>query len=877
MRQIITALSLICLFCAITNSYGQKKTFKTYNNQAFGFSEAKTTLQRGTPQIVKTKDGEFLINPPQVVCYASGETGTNRVPPPSFMRNGNARTEATANIEVTYSSNFPNNARNAFEFAVAIWERTISSPVTIRVSANWEDLSMPSAGSGPVDSRILGAASPATFFRNDLFPRARASAWYPIALAEKIAGRDLNPTNQPDIVASFNRRVTNWFFGTGGNPAPNQLDFVSVILHEIGHGLGFSAYLDVAQNGNGQISINGFNNVPSIYATFIANEAGSFLTDTTAFRRPSRQLGRELVSDALYFESSFAKSRNNNRRIKLYAPTTFEDGSSISHLDNTTYRNSPDALMTPFSNNGESIQDPGNITKNMFAEMGWVLTQIRHTPVPNTDNISSPTNITANIVSDTTINLRNFRMEMRFSDNNFMTETVVPMTLDARNNFNAQIPAANGTKNYRYYFIARNSTNGVEIRLPSSAPRIPFGFTVTTDNDPPVITHTSEGFLLDNTDTTFLVAKVTDVLGVDTVFAQYQIDNGTVQTLPMLFLGTDFNGEVYGNILITRGLIRSGGTLRYRIVSRDISSRNNQGAIPSATDFFTLNIVPIGQARPSYENNFNQMSNTDFATNYFRIEQPTGFADGSLNTAHPYRNGQGPNDESDFVALLTSPITVREREATIRFDEVVLVEPGENGSVFGDGDFYDYVIVEGSSDRGKTWRALVDGYDSRANNIWINAYNQGVVSGNSGTAGTPTLVRPRTINLLERFSPNEQVLLRFRMYADQSAFGWGWLIDNLQIQNSVVGLADYLVYDGDLKVYPNPNQGTFNLHLSNTKYGDVNVRVYNVLGSEIKNFNFNKTDQTFQTELNIGNVPKGLYFLHIKTKEGEAQKKIIID
>ena len=63
----------------------------------------------------------------------------------------------------------------------------------------------------------------------------------------------------------------------------------------------------------------------------------------------------------------------------------------------------------------------------------------------------------------------------------------------------------------------------------------------------------------------------------------------------------------------------------------------------------------------------------------------------------------------------------------ISFNEVVLVEPGETGSLFGSEDFYDYVIVEGSKNFGKTWFRLADGYDSRLLKTWETAYNNSIV------------------------------------------------------------------------------------------------------------------------------------------------------
>ena len=89
----------------------------------------------------------------------------------------------TAQIDVNYYG-FSEEAKNAFEYAVNIWEGWIKSDVAIEVDAYWEDLSQ--YGSG-----ILGAASPYSFRRN--FDGAtKDNTYYAMSLANHLAGKDLN-------------------------------------------------------------------------------------------------------------------------------------------------------------------------------------------------------------------------------------------------------------------------------------------------------------------------------------------------------------------------------------------------------------------------------------------------------------------------------------------------------------------------------------------------------------------------------------------------------------------------------------------------------------------------------------------------------------
>ena len=58
---------------------------------------------------------------------------------------------------------------------------------------------------------------------------------------EKIAGRNLNG-DDPDIFIQFNNTAA-WHYDPTTTPFPGLYDLATVVLHEIGHGLGFAALL----------------------------------------------------------------------------------------------------------------------------------------------------------------------------------------------------------------------------------------------------------------------------------------------------------------------------------------------------------------------------------------------------------------------------------------------------------------------------------------------------------------------------------------------------------------------------------------------------------------------------------------------------------
>lgn len=825
----------------------------------------KQDTQKG--KVVRDFGEQILRKFPIVVCYKSGESGTLRIPPPEIYlkRKANARTEAGANIVVQYGANFPNAAVNAFEYAVDIWRNLIYTPVTINVQANWSALG----------ANVLGSASTTSYRRSPLFPKF--PVWYPQALAEKFTGRNLN-NNEPDIVANFSSNNPNWYFGTDGRPAANQIDFASIVLHELAHGLGFAAQVNI-DNNNGTLGLeSGGTRNPTVYDTYVADERGRFLADSNVFRNPSAELATAYRGDNLFFESPYVISKNNGQGIKLYAPAMFSRGSSISHLDQSTYKGTRDGLMTPQASNGESILDPGPLATNMLAEMGWILTKIEHTPIDNSDQIDKPIDFRVRLVSDTTTNFNRFTVNLIYSEDRFRTAgKTEPMRASANGEFNFQLPAPNANKEIFYYFSVK-SPEGREIMLPSTGSRLPFGFTVATDNDPPVITHTPDAFILESTDTLLISATITDLLGVDTAYLEYAINDQPLRGIPLFDLGSDGFGNI---VTFPAGSLTAGGTLKYRITAIDVSSKKNKAVSPSAEGFHTVKIEGFGQARNSYENNFDSPSD-DFFGASFRIEQPDGFSNAAIHSDHPYKDGTGLTSVegysgSDYIYQLKFPIIVKNQDAFIRFDEIVLVEPGDPGSVFGDFEFWDYVIVEASKDRGRTWTRLLDGYDSRANNDWLAAYNRRIVDNNSQTVGTPSLFRPRVINLLDRLQPNDEVLIRFRLFADEAAHGWGWAIDNLQIQSGVVGLEEYLVSKEDVKVYPNPSQGTFAIYAQFKKgVKQLKTVVTDLAGRQIYEDNSAVRGLTFQQNIALPQLSAGMYLVHLYIDGNLLTKKIVV-
>ncbi len=123
----------------------------------------------------------------------------------------------------------------AFQHAADLWGQTIDSPVPIFVTAQFTSLG----------ANVLGSAGATFIFRDfgglGLYPGAEfAGTWYGSALADKRAGVDLNP-GFADIGANFSSDF-DFYLGLDTNHGA-QVDLVTVILHELGHGLNFQTFV----------------------------------------------------------------------------------------------------------------------------------------------------------------------------------------------------------------------------------------------------------------------------------------------------------------------------------------------------------------------------------------------------------------------------------------------------------------------------------------------------------------------------------------------------------------------------------------------------------------------------------------------------------
>ncbi len=232
------------------------------------------------------------------------------------------------------------------------------------------------------------------------------------------------------------------------------------------------------------------------------------------------------------------------------------------------------------------------------------------------------------------------------------------------------------------------------------------------------------------------------------------------------------------------------------------------------------NVFPMAAAVFAYDNDLNDGGNVPVDADGFTWTTPGGFSDPAMHTAHNYQNN------SVYSFTLMAPIRIAEI-STLTFDEIAIVEPGEPGSVFGDSDFWDYVVVQGSLD-GVTWQTVAPGWDARDDTAWLTAYN-------GGQSGSPALYRTRTIELADTFAMGETILLRWRLVSDASVTGWGWVVDNINVTPSGATAAGNPPRPVVLKQnYPNPFNPTTSISFNLPRDGRAKLQVFDARGRLVR-------------------------------------------
>jgi hypothetical protein len=320
----------------------------------FSTNRAKTSIALLLAALISTSliatpaQAQVRVRPSTVWGHTYAGTSAAIANATATKSSPSANLEKISKFAVTYSS-FPNWARAEVQAALDTWAVNFKSSVEITVSATW---------GRSASNDVLGSARPGSYFAG-FIGAPDSTLWYPSALANALAGKDLDRDNS-EIIIQVNS-AANWNQRGDDKPSSNEYDLESVILHEVAHGLGFLS-TDVYDKFFGYGSID----QPTPFDAYIQTPDGRRLADMPT---PSLELGKTLTAP-LYWIGENGKQANGGEKIKMYTPAIYEPGSSVSHLDEATFSKSgPDAVMTPNLDAGEVFHQLGPLLLAMMEDM----------------------------------------------------------------------------------------------------------------------------------------------------------------------------------------------------------------------------------------------------------------------------------------------------------------------------------------------------------------------------------------------------------------------------------------------------------------------------------------------------------------------------
>jgi len=754
----------------------------------------------------------------------------------------------------------PNGVKLVIKKVTEDLSKYIKSSILINIKVQWISQ----------NNKNLASCSAYAFYSN--FKNCPLEKYnYPIALAEKISNEEINGSDEPDIYMIINKNM-NWYLGDDGNPSFDQADLYTILLHELCHGLGFQSNFVCGSNIGGLFG----NNSPFIYDSFITNNTKIKLINTSVYKNNSIELYNALTSDSLLFIGPFTNIKSSG--TKLYAPKIYNPNSSTSHLDNIKYpKDSINYLMTYAKKQGESIHLLGPKTEGILADIGWDDFILSTDKQYDVENISNSNTIT--VYADSIIDPKS--LLLHYSFDYLSNELTIPFDKTNKlNYFKATIPTSPFEHTISYYITATDTLYKNTIGIPNNYPHNYYSFRVGKDTTSPEIKHQEILDISEDADSLLVKATITDNIGIDSAWVEYLVNSiDFTKSKKIKLIKTQYN--VYQAYINLKNYIKQGDIFLYKIYAIDSSSNKNisKTSAKGYSNYYQITVSSQSQSFISLEDDFENeiVSNNRFTLNGFSVKKEIGFSSQAIQTTHPYPTAIYTGKTINFTATLKNPCTIRETNAYLDFDEIVLVEPSESGTVFGDYEFWDYCIIEGSKDKINWYAFEQKGYKTESYNDWMSTFYSETTTDENGkisstASGNETLYHHHRVNLLgnKYLRKGDNVYIRFRLFSDAFQNGWGWSIDNLKIQST--STLDSILYmnTNGLIIYPTISDGNFRLINQNNKI-IKSMEAISLYGESIPCSYFNENSLRIKAN-------NGIYFLKTIFEDGTiSTNKIIIN
>ncbi len=258
---------------------------------------------------------------------------------------------------------------NAFTYAAELAGFCLVSIPPIVVDARMDPLSCNAT------SAVLGSAGAILVWSD--FPGAPLPAtWYCGALANAKAGVDLDGGLYSEINARFNSSINGnanclagyyWYYGYDGIlPGANYIDFISVVEHEILHGLGFQSFINVSTGAE----LNGPPQQKDVFETMTEHHGVGLFPALTAAQRAAgvkadpnlHFVGPNVTAGGVALVGGVSDGH-----VRLYGPATLAPGSTLSHWSTAL---TPNELMEPIYTGPNHSR---GLAEALLMDIGWTI------------------------------------------------------------------------------------------------------------------------------------------------------------------------------------------------------------------------------------------------------------------------------------------------------------------------------------------------------------------------------------------------------------------------------------------------------------------------------------------------------------------------
>jgi hypothetical protein len=274
--------------------------------------------------------------------------------------NANSTDYEGYNLAFNLVGSMDEEQREATEYALELWGEQLGGRLAVEISVSFDSLA----------NNILGSS-----YRMPSYMLPGTNTWYCSAVGKQLAGAIQH--SMKDIRIIMNKNYT-FYYGVDGKTPNGKHDYLTIMLHEITHGLGFFA--QCGQNGaySYTTSTGGGAGTPfpgAFDRQLCKGLDGALLPDLNQSERAALVISNNLYAGA---PSSHLLEANEGVRVKIYAPTTYNSGSSTSHWDNSV--TFPTFMKYSIGSGASNALHTFNDRKiGLMLDIGWTL------PIPNPD------------------------------------------------------------------------------------------------------------------------------------------------------------------------------------------------------------------------------------------------------------------------------------------------------------------------------------------------------------------------------------------------------------------------------------------------------------------------------------------------------------